>query len=318
MSENLEFTGERFTPECTREIRYEHYHRYAVAAEWVKGRKVLDAACGEGYGSHWLAQRADSVTGIDVSAEAIAHANERYGSEKLEFIQADCCSTAFEDHSFDCIVSFETLEHLEDHDGLVREFRRILRPDGFLLISSPDKAVYSDQQGNDNPYHVRELYRPEFEQLLASRFPAVSLLGQKLGFHSMIWPLQAEQAAGIAAVQLHQEKGQELLQMQQPAGEPVYLLAMCASSPEHLPATRHTLSLFDDDTESVYKHYYHEIRHNLAAGEVLGDLRSRVRQLEAELELARESAGGSAVQNVSPEPGGWFARVLSRFRNRPD
>ena len=75
MSENLEFTGERFTPECTREIRYEHYHRYAVAAEWVKGRKVLDAACGEGYGSHWLAQRADSVTGIDVSAEAIAHAN---------------------------------------------------------------------------------------------------------------------------------------------------------------------------------------------------------------------------------------------------
>jgi 2-polyprenyl-3-methyl-5-hydroxy-6-metoxy-1,4-benzoquinol methylase len=61
--ENLEFTGERFTPECVREIRYEHLHRYAVAADWLGGLKVLDAACGEGYGSHLIARNAREVTG---------------------------------------------------------------------------------------------------------------------------------------------------------------------------------------------------------------------------------------------------------------
>ncbi|NNK38121.1 MAG: class I SAM-dependent methyltransferase, partial [Xanthomonadales bacterium] len=68
MSEFLEFTGERFTPECVREIRYEHVHRYAFARELVSNRRVLDAACGEGYGSALLAQTARSVCGVDVSS----------------------------------------------------------------------------------------------------------------------------------------------------------------------------------------------------------------------------------------------------------
>ena len=116
MADKLEFTGERFTPECVREIWYEHYHRYAFAGGLVRGRKVLDAACGEGYGSAMLARSAASVTGVDISEASIEHARRRYRAPHLEFRSADCLNLPFDDDSFDSIVSFETLEHLADHD----------------------------------------------------------------------------------------------------------------------------------------------------------------------------------------------------------
>ena len=144
MSGPLEFTGERYTPECVREIRYEHVHRYVFARELVKGRKVLDAACGEGYGTALLAETATSVTGVDVSAAAIAHARKRYQHANADFVESDCLSMPFEDGEFDCIVSFETLEHLEEQESLLAEFRRVLKADGFLLVSTPDRAIYTD------------------------------------------------------------------------------------------------------------------------------------------------------------------------------
>ena len=162
MTKPLEFTGERFTPECVREIWYEHFHRYVFACEQVDGLKVLDAACGEGYGSALLATRAASVTGVDVSPQAIEHAQSRYSGDSLEYRVADCLDLPFDDDTFDCVVSFETLEHLEDHDRLLSEFRRVLKNNGFLLISSPDKAIYTDRLKNENEFHLRELYRNEF------------------------------------------------------------------------------------------------------------------------------------------------------------
>ena len=87
MSEQLDFTGERFTPDCPREIWYEHFHRYVFAQALVTGKTVLDAACGEGYGSALLARTAASVVGVDLAAEAILHAKTRYcGFENLDFI----------------------------------------------------------------------------------------------------------------------------------------------------------------------------------------------------------------------------------------
>ena len=135
MSKPLEFTGERFTPECVREIWYEHIHRYAFAGELVRGKRVLDAACGEGYGAAQLVCTAQSVKAVDISDEAISHAQRRYRAENLEFRVADCCKLPFPDDEFECIVSFETLEHLEDQAGLLKEFRRVLAPDGFLLAN---------------------------------------------------------------------------------------------------------------------------------------------------------------------------------------
>ncbi|MGB5290998.1 MAG: class I SAM-dependent methyltransferase, partial [Lysobacterales bacterium] len=91
MSDSLEFTGERFTPECEREIWYEHYHRYALASRWCIDKHTLDAACGEGYGSSMLARSAASVEGVDISPEAIEHARQRYGQQQnVNFQVADC------------------------------------------------------------------------------------------------------------------------------------------------------------------------------------------------------------------------------------
>ena len=280
MSEKLEFTGERFTPECVREIWYEHYHRYAFAAGMVPGRKVLDAACGEGYGAAMLAATAASVAGVDVSETAIEHARSRYRAANLEFHAADCLALPFAEDSFDAIVSFETLEHLEDHDGLLREFRRVLAPGGFLLLSSPDKAVYSDRQQNRNEFHVRELYRDELEALLQRHFPAYRLWGQKLLFHSAIWSLEAQ--PGVA---LQQEREGEIVGAAMPRHDPVYFIAVCAGDESNLPAAGEGLRLFDDAGESVYEHYYHEIRRNMATGDLLAD---RDRQIE---ELREKLAG---------------------------
>lgn len=283
MSDELEFTGERFTPECLREIRYEHLHRYAFARELVAGCRVLDAACGEGYGSALLASTAQQVTGVDLSGEAVEHAKARYTSANLEFRQADCLELPFADGSFDCIVSFETLEHLEDQEALLDGFRRVLAPDGFLLISTPDKTVYSGELQNRNEYHARELERPEFEALISRHFPAFRLWGQRLLFHSAIWSLD-----GARGVVVHQEGPGGVVSGPVPKHDPVYLIALCAAGEENLPHSVHGLDLFDDADESVYSHYHHEIRKNMQAGGILAERDRQIEALRRELADARK------------------------------
>lgn len=286
MSNPLEFTGERFTPECVREIWYEHIHRYVFARDLVSGLNVLDAACGEGYGTALLDTVAASATGVDVSPQAIEHAKARYSSDSLEFRLADCLALPFEDDEFDCIVSFETLEHLENHDGLMTEFRRVLKADGFLLLSSPDKAIYTDLQKNDNEYHLRELYRDEFETLLGKYFPAFRLLGQKLVFQSAIWSL-----GEAGSVKFHQEKNGQVETNPELNHAPLYLIAICAADESCLPRSQPGLSLFDDAGESVYEHYNQEIRKHMAAGEMLAAKDQELAELRAELDSRQSEPG---------------------------
>jgi len=286
MSKPLEFTGERFTPECVREIWYEHLHRYAFARNLVGGLNVLDAACGEGYGSALLSTAAASVTGVDVSVQAIEHAKARYESDSVQFRVSDCLALPFEKNQFDCIVSFETLEHLEDHDGLMTEFKRVLKPDGFLLISSPDKAIYTDRLKIDNEFHVRELYRDEFESLLERYFPAFCLLGQKLVFQSAIWTLG--EASGVTFQQEHEGQVASFSELHH---DPVYLIAICARDDSSMPAVPRVLNLFDDSDESVYEHYNQEIRKHIAAGELLAAREKELAELKKKLERSPSGAG---------------------------
>ncbi len=301
MSKPLEFDGERFTPESVREIWYEHMHRYAFAMQFVKGKQVLDAACGEGYGSALLAGVAASVTGVDVSRKAIDHATQRYAKQGLAFEQADCADLPFEDDAFDAVVSFETIEHLEAQEAMLAEFRRVLKPGGFLLISSPDKAVYSDQQGFENPHHVRELYADEFRELLGTQFPALRMLGQKLMFHSAIFPLEpgeGDAASGGFHIQTDDGNGPE--KRATPVQAPMYLLAFCAGSDDLLPSGQDGLWLFDDAQESVYQHYQHEIRKNMQAGGILAERDAQLAEARQALEEARQaiSEGSSWLRRL--------------------
>lgn len=285
----LAFTGERFTPECVREMRYEHWHRYAFASRLAQGKRVLDAACGEGYGSALLARHGAEVVGVDVSAEAIGHARARYGeSAQLRFVQADC--TALEDFDgprFDLVVSFETLEHVEGQDRMLAGFARLLDDDGVLLVSSPDRATYSDLRGYVNEFHVRELYRHELEALLSRHFPAFRLLGQKLLFQSAIWALDRDGGRYDATTLA----GEEARLAPRLDYRPLYFIAACAHRPERLQELP-ALSLFGDAEESVYAHYDHEVRKNMAAGARIAELERQLEELEARLR------GGAGTQDA--------------------
>ena len=151
----LTFTGERFAPEVAGAIWYEHWHRYCLVQPLVRGLAVLDAACGEGYGSFLLAQTAAEVYAIDIAADAIGHARARYAAPNLHYLESSCIALPLGDASVDRIISFETIEHLAEQAEMLAEFRRVLKPDGALVISSPNQPVYSGETGGANEYHVR-------------------------------------------------------------------------------------------------------------------------------------------------------------------
>ena len=194
MASDITFTGERFVPGCAGEIAYEHWHRYAFARQFAAGKRVLDAACGEGYGSALLGAVASSVVGVDIDASAIAHASECYGEgagegARVRFVTGSCSALPLPDASVDAVVSFETIEHLDaaDQPKMLAEFARVLKPDGLLVISSPNKRLYSDARGYVNEFHRHELYRDGLAALLASSFPAQSWYHQRVTPWSAIW-----------------------------------------------------------------------------------------------------------------------------------
>ena len=258
----------------------EHYARYAFATHFSHGKRVLDCACGEGFGASLLSQHARTVDAVDLSGAAIEHARQRYGHERLKFHVADALALPFAQGSFDLVVSFETLEHLVEHEALLREFARVLSSDGILLISTPDKAVYSDQAGYQNPFHPRELYRHQFENLLAQEFGFTEIYGQKLLFQSSI----SSAGAGIAA------PAHALAHTMTEAGlqsgltyAPVYLIAACARRPELLASHRGLSHWFGDAAESVYQHYNDEIRKGIRGGHRILELEAEVERLKVEL-----------------------------------
>jgi SAM-dependent methyltransferase len=249
MTSDLTFTGERFLPGCAGEIAYEHWHRYAFARRFAAGRRVLDAACGEGYGASLLAAVAAGVVGVDIDAATIAHASARYGDgTRIRFVEGSCATLPLPDASFDVIVSFETIEHLAaaDQPAMLAEFARVLAPGGIVVISSPNKRVYSDGRGHVNEFHLHELYREDFASLLAPAFPAQRWHHQRIACWSGIW---AESPGADAEAWLGDAGGIAPYQ----AEEGMYFVVVAARSLETLPAPAPHVSLFTDTDDSEGK-----------------------------------------------------------------
>src|SRR5213076_2544358 len=136
--------------------------RYALSLNFVEGKSVLDIASGEGYGAALLASKAQSVTGVDIDPQTVMHAKHTYCNPKLTFMVGSCDDIPLPDGSFDVVTSFETIEHHDKHEEMLDEIKRVLKPDGVLIISSPNRLTYSDEPGYKNPFHVKELYYDEF------------------------------------------------------------------------------------------------------------------------------------------------------------
>lgn len=143
--------------------------RYIFARTFIKGDKVLDSACGEGRGSFILSQgNQSSVYGLDLSDKALSFAKAKFGDKNLIFYKGDVYDTGFENNFFTSVVSIETIEHLSDQDKFLRELRRILKKDGVLVISSPDKII--KDKFFDNPHHINLLYKDDMRGLLKKYF----------------------------------------------------------------------------------------------------------------------------------------------------
>jgi len=176
---------ERFVPELMEGefIEAQHVGRYLWASSAARDRRVLDAGCGVAYGSTILADAgARSVVGVDLAEDVLETVRARV-PPNVRLERADLRDLPFEDGSFDLVVCFEVIEHITDQQEVVREFARVLSPEGLLLTSTPNRAV----SAGDNPHHLRELLPEELEGLLGEHFANVELFRQDAWYSSAIF-----------------------------------------------------------------------------------------------------------------------------------
>ncbi|MBY4898116.1 bifunctional 2-polyprenyl-6-hydroxyphenol methylase/3-demethylubiquinol 3-O-methyltransferase UbiG [Cupriavidus sp. AU9028] len=145
-----------------------HLARYQLARDYARGRRVLDIACGEGYGSAWLRQwGATEVDGVDVSVDAVELAKANFGIDGVRFHAYDAQRAVelFPDRKFDLIVSLETIEHLPDPKRYLLNLKSLLAEGGILIISCPNDWWYYPSEQESNPYHLRKYHFDEFRAM---------------------------------------------------------------------------------------------------------------------------------------------------------
>ncbi|MGH2914463.1 MAG: class I SAM-dependent methyltransferase [Solirubrobacteraceae bacterium] len=176
----LSLTGERTLPDVPVENYW--YRRHLAVYEWigarVLGARVLDMACGEGYGAEVLARGAASVIGIDANPEAHEHARLRYRRQNLCF-ERGALQVWGEPGAYDAVVFLQTIEHVEDPAAVLGHLRSLLAPGGVLYVSTPNVQTLAPPGASksDNPWHLREYRAPEFERLCRAAFAQVRVLG---------------------------------------------------------------------------------------------------------------------------------------------
>ncbi len=245
MQKSLEFTGERFVPGLPGEIAHEHWHRYAFARRFIAGKRVLDVASGEGYGSALLAAVAGSVVGVDVDPAAVEHARATYAARaNLRFEAGSAAALPLPEASVDVVVSFETIEHLprEMQAPMLAEIARVLVPDGLLVLSAPNPVEYSDARDYRNPFHAHEPPREELDGLLAVAFPWRRWFRQRRYFGSAIWS-----EAAVAGAEAFAGDDAHIAAAVPPAA--MYFIVLAARSATATIPEVPGLSLFSDPAE---------------------------------------------------------------------
>ena len=190
-------------------IPFEHLHRYTYASELLRNKCVLDLAAREGYGARILAETAESVVGLDVDAAVVQDASDKHKRGNLKFIVGSPASVPIEDgHTFDAIVYFDAMEEATNPQPFFSEIKRLLKPDGWFLVSVPN------QSSRDNLFGTKAFSSDQFHQLLKSQFSHVEFFKQEIWAISIIQP-DAPSTNGAG----------------RPKGEPQYLLAIASDSP---------------------------------------------------------------------------------------
>jgi|WetSurSiteA1Bulk_404760.scaffolds.fasta_scaffold16791_1 O-antigen biosynthesis protein len=287
----MSFTGERYIPgEGGCQIAYEHLHRYFFALRWAEGCEILDLACGNGYGAALLARRARHVCALDIDGETIAVARKNWCNPNLTFMQGDATRLPFRSGTIDLVVAMEALEHIKDQTQLLQELARVCSTNGVALISTPNKAEYSDARKYDNPFHIRELYLDEFVNLLKQHFQCVEIAGQQIRAGSLISCNPTEFSCEIFEEAACGEEST--------SAEPMYYLAVC--SRDKLRKEVPSRSAYLDSTDGLILEAKREIgrlnKEILALGEwgkslerVIGERDQAIRDLQSKMKQELDS-----------------------------
>ena len=180
-SDFVHFMQERYVPGTWSELtEYEHKPRYGYASRLTSGQNVLDFGCGTGYGARFLAETAQSVLAVDIDETALNYAKSSHQADNLKFVRNADLAASLGAEQFDLITCFEVIEHITatQQKELLNNFQRLLKPDGILLISTPNPAVTALY--GDNPYHLHEMQHDEFTALLREIFPHVQMFRQNI------------------------------------------------------------------------------------------------------------------------------------------
>jgi O-antigen biosynthesis protein len=223
---DLKPTGERYLPWTEDAVTaYEHLHRYAYISRFVQGKRVLDLGCGEGYGSALLARTADSIVGIDIDEQAVHHARGKYSGDNIRFAAGSITAIPLS-RRFDVIVCFEVLEHINEHDQLLSEVKRLLAPDGLLIISTPNKSEYRRLEPS-NRFHLKELDFDEFRTLLARFFNHAQFLGQRVHCGSSLLSSDRSLRGAVSSLVVDRQAGDFVISGADPR-PPMYFIAIAS------------------------------------------------------------------------------------------
>lgn len=275
-------TGERFEPTFMhgRIIEAEHLARYVWAAQLASGRRVLDAACGMAYGTRILAEAgASEVVGIDLDEEVVAEARAA-ATSNMSFDVGDLRQMSYADNEFDLITCFEAIEHVPDPHAVLDELRRVLRPDGIIALSTPNRDVYAP----GNPFHLRELTPNELEGELTQRFRSVTLRRQHTWVASGIFndgSFKVGANGRIDGVEAFKAYANE-------PGKETYTLALASDG--EIPADRPVIDLSSDIDLREWSERLDMADHAIDAAPEDRDLRQRaeVDRLQGELGELRQ------------------------------
>ena len=227
------WTGERLETFIYSRDTIDHLHRYAIALNFVSNKIILDIASGEGYGTNLLATKAKFAYGVDIDEVSINKAKLKYNRQNLQFLLGSTSRIPISNSSIDVVISFETIEHHKQHDEMMLEIKRVLKPNGILIISTPDKLYYSDRRNFVNNFHIKELYKNEFTELLLKYFKNIQLLTQQfVNGNSIILDDKNENTISLYTG--------EYVKIEQKEFEPLYIIAIVSDD------------LFDNQNDSIF------------------------------------------------------------------
>lgn len=194
----LENDYERMVPEFHKgSLTYaEHLTRYMSAQELVSGKVVLDVASGSGYGTKMLAEKAAKVYGVDINEDAVEYSKQNYGGANIEYLVGDGELIPLEDNSVDVVTTFETIEHVPNYEKFVKEIKRVLKPDGLALVSTPNDLEFAE----GNHFHLHEFEYSELVSLLKKDFKNIDSYYQATWKYVAVGDLKTFQAEGMVSI----------------------------------------------------------------------------------------------------------------------